>query len=160
MYLYRIGYTTYEECPYTVLVSDKKYSQDEFTRLITQAIAIFIDGQDEEFFEYRVTDDLDFSRIYSEFLEWFVVAYSFKTVEYTAGFSVFGWTGLSNGGRWEDDTPDPIISAIRSEITKLPVYERINARIKENEIRQEEMMRELERKAKEKNRKTKPNKKK
>ena len=99
MYNYEIGYHSYEESPSTVLQHRKKFSDEEITNMVGEAILfIYRDKKDEKFhaeFEYMMETVICY-------LIW---KKGFVRMEFEKKWSIFGWASLLNPDDWNVEDP-------------------------------------------------------
>ena len=97
-YIYNIGYSTYEESEYYQLYHKRRYSQEEFEKIVVKAVMNW-------FKEYEVKKDekTSFQDIIFSLIEELTKNFGFKKVDFTAEFSVFGWANLLDKQDWEED---------------------------------------------------------
>ncbi len=97
-YIYNIGYSTYEESEYYQLYHKRRYSQEEFEKIVVKAVMNW-------FKEYEVKKDekISFQDIIFSLIEELTKNFGFKKVDFTAEFSVFGWANLLDKQNWEED---------------------------------------------------------
>ena len=89
LYHYRIGYDTFEESEYNVLLHEKKFSKKKFDKMILEAID-YIVGNKVKSDEYIET----YQYIHMDIVKYLVDNYGFKELEYINEWDVFGWIGL------------------------------------------------------------------
>lgn len=107
MYVYNVGYHSYEESEYCQLYHEKKFNQKEFEDIVIEA-AISVLKESEHVNNYkdykhegRVT--ITFQDIFFSVVEVLVKKFGFKEVKFTSGFNVFGWADILDPNDWKID---------------------------------------------------------
>ena len=130
MYVYDIGYGTYEESQYTQLLSEKKYTRQELHELIYSIIRKLIVNIDakvlkmddgEEFVHskpgyvdkgfndddtYNLFYHLSFQDVYSDVIKELIKNHGFKELTFESNYSIMGWANLLEAGHWKDDVTE------------------------------------------------------
>ena len=121
MYLYKIGYTSCEESGFWDLWHEQKFTQDDLTNMIAEAIIALkpqIHKDDEEY-----TDNLQeyFEHYKRENIaSWLIENKGFKSVDFQEIWSAFGWASVFDINDWEsyrDETDKKLVAKINSPHT-------------------------------------------
>lgn len=105
MYIYSVGYNSYEECPYTVLIHEKKFTKKQFNNIIAEGVVEVAKKmkKKKEFLH-------SFEDIYRQgLIEWLIKNKNFKTLKYHLEWSTFGWGSLFDDKYWENDIDKNIV---------------------------------------------------
>jgi len=129
MYLYKVGFYSYEENSYAILSHENKFeSLDDFmleaVTHVLEKIAKNVGGR-----IYIGPHGPEYEYIHKEVIEYLINNFGFKEVDYQATWSVFGWASLTDNSSWEYDRDDQL-----QELTeRLPkdLVERLNKITKE-----------------------------
>lgn len=129
MYIYKIGYFSYEESPHRYLTHEVLFTQEEFDQLIGGALVALVTEQLSrpipEYFPIRIFSDL-FPDLLADFL---IRDKGFSELKIAASNSVFGWssvhpslTGSSSFSSEADSSPPTLAASIRlAESNLIPV---------------------------------------
>lgn len=118
MYLYKIGYTSYEEAPQIVLAHEALWTQQEFERLIYEVTAQVIEqttrvDQKDDYREGLYTSEQRFEDYYEKVAEVLVEERGFRRVQYQASFMPFGWPSIFNSDDWKSDRDEQLAGLTR-----------------------------------------------
>ena len=111
MYLYKIGYGTYEENSYVELSHENKFTEEELTEMIASAIASLIvhiePDENGQYYAHQFKFDEFFNGIYrfdskerKDIVEWLIEVKGFKRIEYDVTWQGFGWCSVLDKGDW------------------------------------------------------------
>jgi hypothetical protein len=127
IYVYDIGYSSYEESSYVQLTHTKKFTEAQLRRAVIKAIITVLKWIDEKKPKEIYLgchgpgfDDLD------KFVIAELEKVGFKRIKFQAEFSIFGWPSLTDNSHWEgqrggalDKVYDAIPVKLRESITAL-----------------------------------------
>jgi hypothetical protein len=102
-HLYNLGYHSYEESEYYQLYHSKKFSENDFEKLVSKATANVIKKHMPKNDEHMSFQDIAFS-VVSELVRKF----GFKEVNFTATFNVFGWPDILDENDWKGDRSEQL----------------------------------------------------
>lgn len=118
MYVYELGYGSYEDSGYIQLFHEEKFTQEEFEQKIQSsvkdALIRYIDKEDDGVV-YRGHDSnphIGFSGFYTYIAEILCEQCGFSIVEFQATFSLFGWDDLIAGDGFNREEEEPGHQAI------------------------------------------------
>ncbi len=100
MYIYNIGYHTYEESESVQLYHEKKYTKEEFESITTEAVGRVLKAVSK--------DKVTFQSILFDVVEELTKNFGFTRVKFTSEFNVFGWADILDGKDWEDDRDEQL----------------------------------------------------
>lgn len=110
IYRYKIGYGTCEESSFVELEHSKKFSKDQITEMIGEAIlSMFIEVLERWHERIEKAQYQSFMFKFEEFWregsengipEWLVKNKGFKRVEYEVEWDVFGWASVLDKDDW------------------------------------------------------------
>jgi len=101
MYIYNIGYHTYEENEYVQLYHKKKFSKKEFENIIIQITKNILKNKTKK-------EHLCFQDILPEVIEELIKEFDFKEIKFDAEFNVFGWADIFDKMDWENDRDEQL----------------------------------------------------
>lgn len=107
MYIYNIGYNSYEESEYYQLYHEKKFNQKEFEGIVIEAV-IFVLKESEsvenhKHYKHEGRPKITFQDILFSVVEVLVKNFGFKEVKFTSKFNVFGWADILDPDDWKID---------------------------------------------------------
>jgi hypothetical protein len=126
MYLYKIGYHSFEEAPDYELEHKKKYSQKELQKLVEEAVLFILNKKpfSHSSFEYLLRPVCCY----------LVTFKGFKYANYEATYSIFGWASIFDEKDWDQETSaDLQLQSLRKTI-KNAGYTVFNDRMHESWI--------------------------
>lgn len=115
MYLYSIGYGSYEESHYVQYWHERKLSEQELSDLVVDCMVETIEHYAGRFEENGYNEDMFHSSeegpsfqeiLESEVFEQSLQYRGFKTVEFEAKFNIFGWPSAMDDTSWRSDTEE------------------------------------------------------
>ena len=130
MYLYRVGYGTYEESEHVALSHEKSFTKEDFRKLVVETtvdVVKFVIQKKEEEKDIENEDDKEYTDYYlhsfqdvlDDVIKKMIEEHGFSRVEYRAQFSVFGWASLFDKGDWETETKmDVGLNSIRQRLSE------------------------------------------
>ncbi len=89
-YVYRVGYSTYEESLYYVLYHKEKYTKEQLHKIVKEASKRVILSSPCRLKDYTIQNVFE-SDLFIEILE----SFGFKQVDYQNVMTYFGWSGCS-----------------------------------------------------------------
>jgi hypothetical protein len=98
MYIYDMGYYTYEESDYHQICHEQKYNDKEFEEIVIKA-AINILKEKETKKEERIS----FQDILHDVVEELIKNFGFKEVKFTVRHYIFGWPNILDEKDWKGD---------------------------------------------------------
>jgi len=115
MYYYSIGYTSYEDSGFAVLMNEQQFSSGEFNAMVFSCVSL-VAQETKSYYEqsefqtgfgyYSVYDKLinvKFSDIYETIADKLCEKFDFAKLEYQADFALFGWPNLNEKEDWDYD---------------------------------------------------------
>jgi hypothetical protein len=103
MYLYEVGYSSYEETPSTLLHHEKCYTKEEFSKLVIlvscQIVKEKIDAGEQL---------NNFDSIYWDVTQKLISDYGFIKATPHAEFMPFGWASIFSNKDWEKDRDEQL----------------------------------------------------
>ena len=135
MYLYKLGYGSYEDSCYAELSHEKKFNKKQFELMIFECVDLAIqENRKEKGKAYLIHSFADVMDYVSECM---VSKFGFKYIEYEQDWYCFGWASIFPGiGGWKTE--------IGSETIRLRKYLKGKGYTKEDDG-----MRQTDKKAKE-----------
>lgn len=103
MYIYNIGYNSYEESEDVQLYHEQKFSKKEFENIVIKATINVLKSR-----KIKKGEHVTFQRILHCVVKELIRNVGFKKVEFTAGFNVFGWANILDKKDWEDDRDEQL----------------------------------------------------
>jgi len=97
MYIYNIGYDSYEETEYVQLYHKNKYKNKEFEEMIMKAVVNVLSKQ-----KIKKSEIISFQDIFSDLIEELIKNFGFKKVKFDSKFNVFGWTNILDKEDWKN----------------------------------------------------------
>ncbi len=115
MYIYKIGYGSYEESEFIELSHKEKFSKLEMEEWYTKAFewAILEKKKDPEATYYSFT----FQHLLSLAADW-LVTQGFSRVVYESITSTFGWANTLNPRSWEDSSASTLTGKLQEKFQK------------------------------------------
>lgn len=132
MFLYNIGYGSYEESEFTQMTFDKELSQEDLHKYVINAILTVLNNViNKKYNRFRISEfGVSYQDIHDYVIEE-LEKVGFQQVKFTAEWSCFGWPSLTDDKDWEGqrnetldriskEIPDNIKNAInqRSELER------------------------------------------
>jgi hypothetical protein len=118
MYIYELGYGSYEDSEYTQLSHEEEFTQEEFEEKIQasikDALIRWID-KEEDGVIYRMHEanpHIGFDRLHTYVSEILCEKFGFAKLEFQAKFSLFGWDDLLKGDGFNRAEEEPGHKAI------------------------------------------------
>lgn len=99
MYIYNIGYHSYEESEYIQLYHKKEFGRKTFEKILCQATVNVLKNNEEIKKEDKI--NVTFQDIFSEVVEELIKNFKFKEVKFSSEFSVFGWASILDEEDWK-----------------------------------------------------------
>lgn len=99
MYIYNIGYHSYEESEYVQLYHKKEFDKKTFEKILCQATINVLKNNEE--FRKEDKRHVTFQNIFSEVVEELIKNFEFKELKFTSEFSVFGWASILDEKDWK-----------------------------------------------------------
>jgi hypothetical protein len=138
MHVYRIGYSSWEESPYVVLLHEQQFSEMELAELVAEAIDAVLqlwiatppsweEGQVEDHVLPGTSRAARLSDVYHPAAAWLVKHRGFRPISYDAVCVFPGWDGLAPGieNGWSTSEGDhPVNIKVRARVT--PLVPKIN----------------------------------
>ena len=118
-YLYNVGYYSHEESQYDQLSHTKKYTKEEFEKLVLETILDILRSRDDK------ESNISYQRINFEVIEKLIEKYGFKEVEFEGSFEIFGWANLLDKEDWKHDQDENLMK-IRNVISKCKNVQKIS----------------------------------
>jgi hypothetical protein len=117
MPLYRVGYSSYEECPQAILFSHKEYTQEEFRVLVLDETVAAVKAR-----KVRKEDEGSsylhgFQDVYFDVAQALVAKHGFVMAEFKGEFWAFGWASMFDKSDWKDQRDDDL-DAITDRLLK------------------------------------------
>ncbi len=97
MYIYNVGYDTYEESEHVQLYHKNKFSNREFKEKVKTAVVNILNKT-----KIKDKEKISFQSIFDEVIEELVKNFGFKEVKFDAEFGVFGWADILDKEDWKD----------------------------------------------------------
>lgn len=140
MYFYRIGFYSYEESNYLVVFSEKKYTKEEFNKLVIDIAApIVLEQQkknvlqvEEDIAEFKKENlkydaesmrenakSVTWDSVYREVAEVLCLKYGFNMLEYQAEFSLFSWSNIIGSKIIFEREQTPEFKALKIAVERL-----------------------------------------
>lgn len=122
VYIYDIGYYTYEESGNWQLVSKKKYTKEELSDVISDVFKIVNDlgGYNLESYEkskggklYKPKDGYQVEQLFPSVIKYLVDFYEFELLEFENDYNIFGWASVEKND-WVHDSKE--LNLIRKKI--------------------------------------------
>lgn len=135
MYIYRIGYYSFEESPQRYLTHDVKFEADEFRQLVLLAVEAaarkWLAAPIEDVSWFNQYDCL----VPTDIADWLIQERGFRDVELTASENFSGWSSIfpEHDGRFRSD--EEINKAATARLIELGLEDQILARNREIEDR-------------------------
>ncbi len=98
IYIYNIGYYSYEEIENVQLYHKKRFNKKEFENIITKATINLLKKH-----EIKKDKYITFQDILDSIIEELIKNFGFKKVKFTAEFNVFGWANILDEKDWKYD---------------------------------------------------------
>lgn len=123
VYIYNVGYYSYEESCYAQLYHMKKFTQKEFEDIVIKAsISVLKDHEyvknykqsNKEPFKITVT----FQDILFSVIEVLIEKFGFKKVNFIGKFDVFGWADILDSKDWKGER-DKQLDRLTKEARKI-----------------------------------------
>jgi hypothetical protein len=103
MFLYRVGYTSYEECPQVALCHERRIDSKEFEEM---CLSCAVDAAKEMIAKDEYVHN--FSHLYDRVVYLMVVRHGFAAAEYAGDFRPFGWPSVFDKDDWEKDRDEDL----------------------------------------------------
>jgi len=115
MYLYKIGYTSCEENGFWDLSHTEKFTQDDLTNMIAEAIVAL---------KPEINNEYDYTKDLQEYFEhyegdtiasWLIKNKGFKAVDFQEVWSGFGWASVFDIKDWDEyrhDTDKDLVKKV------------------------------------------------
>jgi len=113
MYLYEVGYSSMEECPSILLGHERKYTKEDFQKLV---ILVTVKVVEQAFKHKEILKH--FSDAYEKVANALIQHYGFCRVKPDADFIVFGWPSMFSNEDWKDQREDLLI-ALTNALNKI-----------------------------------------
>ena len=113
MYIYSMGYHTYEESDNIQLYHEKKFSKKKFEDIVTKATVNVLKEP-----EFKKDKHISFQDIIYDIAEELIKNFGFKEVKFTADFNIFGWANILDEEDWKRDR-DAQLKLLTKAIQKL-----------------------------------------
>lgn len=116
MFIYNLGYHTYEESEYIQLYHNKKFNKKEFEKIVIKATITILKK-----YEIKSTEIVTFQDILYDVVEELIKNFGFKKVKFSSEFNVFGWANILNEKDWEynrDEQLNKLTKAVKKELLK------------------------------------------
>lgn len=97
MYLYKIGYYSYEETDYAELKHEQSFSKSQITEMVAEAIIDILTRRTKDDYYHSYQD------FHERVIKWLVEHKGFVEVEYDTVWSEFGWGSVFCGKDWDRD---------------------------------------------------------
>ena len=101
MYVYNVGYHSYEPSNYIQLTHEKKFSKKQFELIVFGCVDLAIQKNMNKVSYYHIHD---FDNAMDTVAECMVSGFGFKYLEYTQRFECFGWGSLFYNDGWKHET--------------------------------------------------------
>lgn len=112
MYIYNIGYHSYEENEDVQLYHKQKFGKEDFDNIVIKATCNVLKKHD-----LKKGNEITFQCIFYPIIDDLIKNFGFNEVKFTAKFSVFGWADLMDEKDWENDR-DEQLNLLTKAITK------------------------------------------
>lgn len=115
MFIYQVGYSSYEESPRYLLQSDLEYTENQFNDLVSDCFAnVYKNKSDKQNVDYSVDNLL------SEVIQYLKNNFGFIDFVPKCTFMPFGWASVSDSEHWKQKTSNDIeLTLIRKKINCL-----------------------------------------
>jgi len=111
-YIYRVGYYSYEESRYIYMISNKKYTDDEFKDIVFKAVENVLKKTKEGKIK-NIPACYSFEEILDDVIDELTTSFGFKLLTPTTSWDCFGWPSILNKDHWASD---------RSSLEELTIY--------------------------------------
>lgn len=116
MYIYNVGYHSYEESEYVQLCHTKKFNKKEFEKIVTKATVNILK-------EYKIKkgEKLSFQDILHEVVRELIKNFGFEEIKFTSEFNVFGWANILDEKDWKHDRDEQLkllTKLLKKELSK------------------------------------------
>lgn len=110
MFLYKLGYGSYEDSMYSEIASEKEFSDDEFKQIVIKAIIRVMEGiASRKYKVYLQGEGPSYEDIHEYVLTELLDADGFQKVEYKSTWGCFGWPSLIEPTSWESQRGKDLI---------------------------------------------------
>ncbi len=109
MYIYDVGYHTYEESDHVQLYHKKEFNKKEFEDIVIKAT---IDVSKKQ--KVKKGETITFQSILIDVIEELTKNFDFEEVEFTSQFNVFGWADILDEKDWERDRDEQLNKITKS----------------------------------------------
>jgi hypothetical protein len=110
VYLYRVGYGSYEDSEYFELMHADKLSCEYLHKVVVQCInGVLKDIISGKIKICLMEDGVSYEDINEDVINKMIQFYGFKKVEYQAKWSVFGWPSITCDKSWGEQRGDVLI---------------------------------------------------
>ena len=110
MYIYEVGYHSYEESCYIQLYHEEKFSGKRFEGMVIKATVALLKREG-----IRKGERTSFQDILHDVVEELITAFGFKEVKFTAKFGIFGWANILDEKDWRHDR-DELLNRLTESI--------------------------------------------
>ena len=109
MYIYNIGYHSYEESDYIQNFHKKKINKKGLEDIIIKATVNVFKSH-----EVKKDKGVTFQYILYDVVEELIKNFGFKEVEFTSQFNIFGWANILDEKDWEGDRDEQLKKLTKS----------------------------------------------
>lgn len=110
MYVYKVGWGSYEESEYTELYHDQRFTDEDLEKMVFDAVInVLSEIVKSDFDKICLREDgIAYEEIHSKVVTVLQEKHGFTKVQYQASWSIFGWPSLTDKNSWRGQRDEPL----------------------------------------------------